>query len=73
MSTEIERKHMSEKNWDDVGYHFMIQPNGKIYEGRYLTFKGSHLKAANAGKIDILVMGDFQYQWWDFDDDPSKS
>jgi hypothetical protein len=71
--TEIERKHMSEKKWDDVGYHFMIQPNGKIYEGRYLTFKGSHVRAANTGKIGILVMGDFQHQWWDFDDDPSKS
>lgn len=70
--TEIESKHMSSKGWYDVGYHFMITPDGKIYEGRHLTFKGSHVNKANTGKIGILVMGDFQHQLWDWDDDPTK-
>ncbi|MDZ7622447.1 MAG: peptidoglycan recognition family protein [Candidatus Competibacteraceae bacterium] len=68
---EIEKKHMSDQNWDDVGYHFLIQPNGAIHEGRYLTFKGSHVEKANTKKIGILIMGDFEHQWWDFDDDPT--
>ena len=25
------------------------------------------------GKIGILIMGDFQHQWWDDDDDPTKA
>jgi len=70
---EIEKKHMTERNWDDVGYHFLIPPSGKIYEGRYLTFKGSHVRKANTGKIGILIMGDFEHQAWDFDDDPTPA
>ncbi|MCP5420932.1 MAG: N-acetylmuramoyl-L-alanine amidase [Gammaproteobacteria bacterium] len=70
---EIEKKHMAENHWDDVGYHFLIPPDGKIHEGRYLTFKGSHVEKANTGKIGILVMGDFEHQVWDFDDDPTAA
>jgi hypothetical protein len=66
---EIQRKHMDEKGYDDVGYHYMVHPTGRIYEGRYLTFKGSHVEHANTGKIGILIMGDFEHQAWDFDDD----
>ena len=59
---KIQDKHMDRKrnNWDDVGYHFMIGPDGKIYEGRRLVFKGSHTDRANTGKIGILVMGNFE-------------
>jgi hypothetical protein len=70
---EIEKKHMDEQSWDDVGYHFLIQPDGKIHEGRYLTFKGSHVEKANTGKIGILIMGDFEHQLWDSDDEPTDA
>lgn len=66
---EIERLHMDERSWDDVGYHFMVGPEGNFYEGRSLIYKGSHVGGANGRKIGILVMGDFHPQWWDFDDD----
>lgn len=69
---QIEKKHMVDRKWDDVGYHYLITPNGTIYEGRHLAFKGSHVELANTGKIGILIMGDFESQWWDDDDDPSK-
>ena len=58
--TLIEEKHMDEEGWWDVGYHFLIDPEGQIYEGRKLFFKGSHIGGANTGKIGILVMGDFE-------------
>ena len=56
----IEEKHMKGRGWDDVGYHYIIEPNGDVYEGRYLSKKGSHVEAANTGKIGILVTGDFE-------------
>lgn len=71
--TEIEDKHINDRGWSDVGYHFMVGPNGSIYEGRNLRYKGAHVRGANTGKIGILVMGDFQHQWWDDDDDPTQS
>jgi hypothetical protein len=70
---EIETKHMVTRKWDDVGYHYLIPPNGEIYEGRYLAFKGSHVEKANTGKVGILIMGDFEHQAWDFDDDPTSA
>ncbi len=70
---EIETKHMVTRGWDDVGYHYLIPPNGDIYEGRYLAYKGSHVEKANTGKIGILIMGDFEHQIWDFDDDPTAA
>jgi len=70
---EIEVKHMVDNGYDDVGYHYLIHPGGTIYEGRKIYHKGSHVIKANTGKIGILLMGDFDEQWWDFDDRLSKS
>jgi N-acetyl-anhydromuramyl-L-alanine amidase AmpD len=72
-SVEIEKKHMGERRWEEVGYHCLITPDGQIYEGRHLAFKGSHVEIANTGKIGILIMGDFDQQLWDSDDDPTPS
>ncbi|WP_226663429.1 N-acetylmuramoyl-L-alanine amidase [Microbulbifer aggregans] len=69
----IEAKHIQDRGWDDVGYHYLIHPNGTIYEGRKIYHKGSHVSGANTGKIGILLMGDFNEQWWDFDDTLSNS
>ncbi|MDH4396727.1 MAG: peptidoglycan recognition family protein [Limnobacter sp.] len=66
---QIEDYHMRNNQFDDVGYHFMVSPEGNIFEGRNLLHKGSHVKASNTGRIGILVMGDFDEQWWDEDDE----
>jgi hypothetical protein len=68
---QIEKQHMEERGFDDVGYHYMIKPDGSIYEGRHLAYKGSHVEKANSHKIGILLMGDYEHQIWDVDDDPS--
>jgi hypothetical protein len=49
-----------EDPFDDIGYHYMVQPDGTIYEGRFLAHKGSHVADKNTAKIGILVMGSFQ-------------
>jgi hypothetical protein len=69
----IESKHMVKNGWDDIGYHYLIHPSGIIYEGRKIYHKGAHVSGANTGKIGILLMGDYEEQWWDFDDTLSKS
>lgn len=57
---KVQKKHMDVRKWDDIGYHFMIEGSGKVYEGRALYFKGAHVENANTGKIGILVMGNFE-------------
>lgn len=64
---DIEKEHITGNKWDDIGYHFLITPNGKIYEGRTLYFKGSHIGKANSNKIGIVIIGDFEPKkdWYD--------
>lgn len=57
---EIESEHINKNQWDDIGYHFLINPEGKIFEGRALYFKGSHIYKANSHKIGIVLIGDFE-------------
>ncbi len=56
----LQDKHMDDRGWGDVGYNFMIAPDGTIFEGRSLSYVGSHTGGSNRGTIGINVMGDFE-------------
>lgn len=54
--------HSVTKGWGDVGYNFLIDHNGTIYEGKLGgdEVKGYHAGAtANRGSIGIALLGDF--------------
>lgn len=72
-SSAVEAKHMQQNGWDDIGYHYMIHPDGRFFEGRKLGYKGAHVRSANTGKIGVLMMGDYDHQWWDPSDDALDS
>jgi len=63
----VQQEHMSGKDhMVDVGYHFMVHPDGTIYEGRDIGARGFHVAGANTGMIGILWFGDFHPgPWWD--------
>ncbi len=44
--TDVINGAINWRNWADVGYHFLIDRNGEIHEGRSLSYMG-----ANAGQI----------------------
>jgi hypothetical protein len=44
----------------DVGYHFVIDSAGSIWEGRPLAIKGSHVDKFNGGNVGIALQGDFE-------------
>lgn len=48
----------------DLGYHFVIDRCGRIWEGRSLSWQGAHAGngAANAGNIGIVLLGNFDIQ-----------
>lgn len=54
----IQRYHMVDNKWSDIGYHFIIGPEGVIYQGRPETVVGAH-STPNANYIGICVFGDF--------------
>jgi hypothetical protein len=38
----IWNSHVNGNGWSDIGYHFIIMPSGRIYEGRSERLRGSH-------------------------------
>lgn len=43
----------------DIAYHFLIDNDGKIYEGRPLGYIGSHSERDNTSNVGIVLNGDF--------------
>lgn len=63
----IWRYHAMSLGWCDIGYHYLIDPNGVIYEGRYTGVRddgnvidGAHALGYNRATIGISLMGNFQ-------------
>ena len=57
----IRRLHRR-KGWGDIGYHFAVDPAGRVWEGRSLGWQGAHVKDHNPGNIGIVVLGNFEHQ-----------
>lgn len=56
----IQRDHMGERGYGDIGYHFLIDPSGRIWQGRDLRWQGAHAKGEhNVGNIGICLLGNF--------------
>ncbi len=57
----IRRLHRR-KGWGDIGYHFAVDPAGRVWEARPLGWQGAHVKDHNPGNIGIVVLGNFEVQ-----------
>ena len=44
----IQRSHQIGNGWDDIGYHFLVGENGKVYEGRGWDRQGAHSPGWNS-------------------------
>jgi len=60
----IQYYHAVRRGWGDIGYNYVIDPEGNIYEGRRGGEKvvGGHAIPVNRASIGISVMGNFQSQ-----------
>lgn len=56
--------HAVTNGWGDVGYNFLIDEEGKVYEGRlggkYVV--GGHAYCNNVGTLGIVMMGNFEIE-----------
>jgi peptidoglycan hydrolase-like amidase len=54
--------HANSRGWGDIGYHFLVDDSGQIYEGkaggRYVV--GGHAYCNNVGTIGIALLGNFE-------------
>ena len=52
-----------EKKWPDLPYHYLIAPDGRIFEGRPVQFEPeTNTTYKTAGHIGIQLWGDFEKQ-----------
>ena len=45
------------KKYADIGYHYIVDPLGRIWEGRPLKYQGAHVQGHNHHNIGILFLG----------------
>lgn len=51
------REWHKQRNFSDVGYHYVIKLDGTIQDGRDITKIGAHCKGKNLGSIGICYIG----------------
>jgi hypothetical protein len=57
----IQHHAMAGKDYGDIGYHFIVDPDGRVFEGRSLAWQGAHAKGDNnVDNIGVCVMGNFE-------------
>ena len=57
----LQDMHMDDDNYKfgDIGYHYLIDPAGRIWEGRQLQYEGAHSYGYN-NDIGVCILGDFE-------------
>ncbi|MBO6934870.1 MAG: N-acetylmuramoyl-L-alanine amidase [Deltaproteobacteria bacterium] len=56
----IQNFHIDSRGWCDIGYHFLVSLDGRMWEGRPLNQLGTHVGGENTGNIGISYIGCFQ-------------
>lgn len=55
----IKDLHIKINKWEDIGYHWLIDKKGKLYEGRLEKFIGAHVLGHNKNSLGICLIGNF--------------
>jgi N-acetylmuramoyl-L-alanine amidase len=59
----IEIYHVLGNGWNDIGYNFLVDKYGRIYEGRYggidRNVVGAHAQGFNTGSVGVALMGTY--------------
>ncbi len=63
---KVQRNHMQQQGYGDIGYHFLIDAQGRIFEGRALQYQGAHAGKRNSvnnnvKNIGVCMIGNYEY------------
>jgi hypothetical protein len=55
----IQIYHQNSNGWADIGYNFLVAPNGLLFEGRGDGVLGAHFSGVNTGTMGASVLGTY--------------
>jgi hypothetical protein len=60
---ELIRNGHRGKGWSDIGYHYIVDRSGVVWQGRDVTrWQGAHVKFRNENNIGVMCLGNFMLQ-----------
>lgn len=61
-NAHLDRRARTGERWCDIGYHYIIDPAGRVWEGRNTRYQGAHVQDENEHNLGIMVLGNFERQ-----------
>ncbi len=58
----IQGQHKKRMGAGDIGYHFIIDRTGMIWQGRDWKYQGAHTSGANSNNLGVMLLGNFEIQ-----------
>ncbi|QDU34513.1 N-acetylmuramoyl-L-alanine amidase [Poriferisphaera corsica] len=59
---DVRKGHVGNKGWGDIGYHYIIDRAGRVWEGRSIRYQGAHVSGHNPNNVGVMVLGNFEKQ-----------
>ena len=60
---ELIRNGHRGKGWGDIGYHYIVDRAGNVWQGRdVLVYQGAHVKNRNEHNVGVMCLGNFVEQ-----------
>jgi hypothetical protein len=53
--------HMNVRGWNDIGYHYLVDAHGRLYQGRPTWAIGAHVEMENTHRVGLNFMQDGRY------------
>lgn len=57
---QIQAFHIDTRGWCDIGYHFLVTTDGRVWEGRPASVLGANVANNNSGTAGVSFVGCFQ-------------
>jgi len=59
---ELIRKFHLSRGWGDIGYHYIVDRAGRVWEARPVSLQGAHVSENNEHNLGVMCLGNFDLQ-----------